>query len=68
MRRLEPILPPDEALKACEAMLRTEEGLALMLPALGPGATVEDARLFRERLIQSQRTPSACMRRLLGMP
>jgi len=67
MRRLEPILPPEEALKACEAMLRAGDGLTLLLPALGPGATVEEARLFRERLLQSQRTPSACMRRLLGM-
>jgi hypothetical protein len=67
MRRTHPIPSPEEAMKACETMLRAEDGLKLLLPALGPGANLADARLFRERLIQSQRTPSGCMRRLLGM-
>ena len=68
MRRTQTIQSPDEALRACEAMFRAKEGLRLMLPVLGPGATIEDARRFRERILQSQRRPSGCMRRLLGEP
>lgn len=62
---MDDILPAAEALRACEAMLRAQEGLKLLLPQLPPGSTLEDARRFRERLLQSQRRPSGCMQSLL---
>ena len=36
MRRDDPAPSPQEALQACEDMLRSEEGLRLMLPLLPP--------------------------------
>ena len=61
MRRLDATLGPEEALRQCEALLRSGEGLRLLLPQLPPGSTLRDAARFRERLLQSQRRPSACM-------
>ena len=65
MRRHRPAPTPEEALRTCEAMLRSGEGLRILLPLLPPGSTLEDARRFRELKKQSQRRFSACMRALL---
>ena len=67
MRRSRPAATPEEALKACEAMLRSSDGLRILLPLLPPGSTLEDARRYREQKKQSQRRYSGCMRALLGM-
>ncbi len=47
-------------------VMRSQEGLHLLLLRLPAGACLEDARLFRERLLQAQRRPSTCMRSLSG--
>ncbi len=65
MRRDRPPLSPAEALQACEAMLRADEALRLLLPLLPPGSTLDAARRFRERQKQAGRRPSACMQALL---
>lgn len=48
-------------------MLRSGDGLRILLPLLPPGSTLEDARRFRELKKQSQRRFSACIRALLDI-
>lgn len=66
MRRNHPASSPEEALEACETMLRQGDGLRILLPLLPPGSTLEDAQRFRELKMQAQRRPSVCISALLG--
>jgi hypothetical protein len=68
MRRDDPAPSPQEALQACEDMLRSEEGLRLMLPLLPAGSTLEDARRFHLRQKQAGRRRSGCMLAFLDGP
>lgn len=68
MRRTSPLTDPAEALRQVEVLLRSGDAFRLLLPQLPPGSTLADAARFRERLLQSQRRPSACMRSLIEGP
>jgi hypothetical protein len=46
------------ALHQVEAMMRDALGLRLLLAKLPPGASLEDARRLRERILQRGRQPS----------
>lgn len=61
--------PPwsDDPLATVAAMLRAGDGLRLLLAQLPPGATLDDARTLRERLLQAGRQPSALLDRALGI-
>ena len=65
MRRDRPVPSPQQALEACEALLRSGEGLRLILPLLPPGSTLEDARQYHECRKQAHRRPSGCIQALL---
>lgn len=57
-----PATQPVEALRLVEAMMRDALGLRLLLAKLPAGATLDDARRLREKLLQRGRQRS----RVLG--
>jgi hypothetical protein len=57
-----PATPPAEALRLVEGMMLDALGLRLLLAKLPAGATLDDARRLRERILQRGRQPS----RVLG--
>lgn len=58
---------PEAALARLEAMIRRGEGLELLLDNLPAGATLADARRFRERVKQQGRRPCSFLDRTLGV-
>jgi len=67
MPHLRPPASSDDPLATVAAMLRAGDGLRLLLAQLPPGATLDDARTLRERLLQAGRQPSALLDRALGI-
>jgi hypothetical protein len=59
--------PPGQALDSLEQMMRDGVGLRLLLARLPAGATLDDARLLRERILQRARRPSQVLRRAAGV-
>ena len=56
-----------EALHLVERMMREGIGLRLLLAKLPPGATLDDARRLRERLLQRGRKPSRVLDAACGI-
>jgi hypothetical protein len=54
-------------LERVEAMMREGLGLELLRQQLGPGATLDDARRTRERILQLGRRPSRLLDEALGI-
>lgn len=50
-----------QALEALERMMREGLGLRLLLGKLPDGATLDDARALRRRILQSGRRPSRAL-------
>ncbi len=54
-------------LERVEAMMRDGTGLHLLRGRLAPGATLDDARRARERILQLGRRPSRMLDEALGI-
>jgi hypothetical protein len=67
VHREQPARPQPPPLQRVEAMMRDGLGLRLLLDALPPGATLDDARRLRERILQSGRRPSRLLDEALGI-
>lgn len=59
--------PRSEPLEQVEALMRDGLGLRLLLARLPPGATLDDARRLRERILQRGRQPSRLLDEALGI-
>jgi hypothetical protein len=57
---------PTTALASVAAMMKDGLALRLLLAHLPPGATLADARLLRERILQRGRRPSRLLGEALG--
>jgi len=66
MRRRTPARP-EEALAELERLMQSGDGLRHLVAELPPGATTEDARRLRERILQQGRRPSPLLDRMLGI-
>lgn len=58
---------PEEALARLGALMTDGLALRLLLAHLPAGATVDDARRLRERILQSGRQPSRLLDEALGI-
>ena len=67
MRRRSPPPTVEQSIAACEAMLRSKQGLHDLLALMPPGSTLEDARRLREKTMQKQRQPCSFLDRDLGI-
>ncbi|MHB8416708.1 MAG: hypothetical protein ACYDCL_01440 [Myxococcales bacterium] len=67
MRRRSPQPSRAESLRQLEGLVEAQSGLRLLLAKLPPGATLDDARRLREKILQTDRRPCSFLDGPLGI-